>query len=68
MLLPYKPGYALIRCPNCGERSYMNEECLGGPPELNVNKCLKCFTMVRLLSLEPLVVGVIPGSGGPIEG
>jgi len=61
--LLYKPGFIVIRCPNCGQPSYMNEHVMEGPPELNVNRCLNCFTEVKMLRLDPLVLGVVPGSG-----
>jgi len=64
--LTYRPGCVLIHCPDCGEQFYVSEKALEGPPELNIKECFKCGTVVKLLSLEPLVVGVV--YGGPIEG
>src|ERR1700690_3328585 len=41
--------WVTIYCPTCYQESAMNKRVLGAPPHLNVNRCLHCFTEVRLV-------------------
>lgn len=54
-----RPGFSLIACPHCGQESYVNHKILDGPPELNINRCLRCAAEVTLVSIDPLRIELV---------